>query len=169
MSRPNRPSGTHDPSQKSLQRWDSEGGAPKSGRPTRDRDPARLAKPAVGINPASALRRHYAELVVAVNKANTVLRASGTTSQKFLEADRSVGKIARRIKQIRDATDKRGTIPRPTSKATARKASQLAAREIEGLADKSQSAAEQQRRKRTLIRGPKEFRDIRDDQPKTKR
>lgn len=49
----------------------------------------------------------------------------------------------------------------PTSKSAARKASQLAAREIEGLSDKSQPKQEQQRRKRQLIRGPTEFRDIR--------
>jgi hypothetical protein len=57
---------------------------------------------------------------------------------------------------------------RPPSKGTARKASQLAAREIEPLTDKSVPAVEQQRRKRRLIRGPREFRDIRSDQPKTK-
>jgi hypothetical protein len=44
----------------------------------------------------------------------------------------------------------------------------LAARELETLGDQSQSVAEQQRRKRTLIRGPKEFRDIRADLPKPK-
>ena len=49
-----------------------------------------------------------------------------------------------------------------------RKASQLAAREIEGMSDKSLPAAEQQRRKRRLTHGPREFRDIRGDQPKTK-
>jgi hypothetical protein len=57
----------------------------------------------------------------------------------------------------------RTTDRRPTIKGTARKASQLASREIEGLVDKSQPATEQRRRKRRLIRGPKEFRNIRDD------
>jgi hypothetical protein len=47
-------------------------------------------------------------------------------------------------------------------------ASKLAARELEILGDQSQPVAEQQRRKRTLIRGPKEFRDIRADLPKPK-
>jgi len=56
--------------------------------------------------------------------------------------------------------------PGQRSKEAARKASHLAARAIEGLGDKSQPVAEQQRRKRRLIRGPHEFRDIRDDQPK---
>lgn len=161
------PTGTHNPSQKSLQRWDAEGGAPKGGRTKRPRDPAQLAKPTIDFKAASAVKRLYEELVVAVNKANAFLRASGMTSQKFLEADRSVGKIVRQIKQIHGTPDERG-IQRPTSKATARKASQLAAREIEGLRDKSQPAAEQQRRKRRLIRGPREFRDIREDQTKGK-
>jgi hypothetical protein len=40
--RPNRPQGAHNPSQKSLQRWDTEGGAPKGGRARRTRDPAQL-------------------------------------------------------------------------------------------------------------------------------
>jgi hypothetical protein len=57
---------------------------------------------------------------------------------------------------------------RPPNKEAARKAARLATREIEGLGDRSRPAVEQQRRKRRLIRGPKEFRDIRADQPKTK-
>jgi hypothetical protein len=60
------------------------------------------------------------------------------------------------------------SISRPPSKKTARKASDLASREIENLGDISQPPQEQQRRKRSLIRGPKEFRDIRADQPKRK-
>jgi len=41
-------------------------------------------------------------------------------------------------------------------------------REIESLIDKSEPAEMQERRKRRLIHGPKEFRDIRGDQPKRK-
>jgi hypothetical protein len=55
------------------------------------------------------------------------------------------------------------------NKETARKASTLAAREIENLGDTSQPLEEQQRRKRHLIRGPREFREIRADLPKAKR
>ena len=50
----------------------------------------------------------------------------------------------------------------------AHKASELAAKTIEGLADKSRPASEHARAKRRLIHGPKEFRDIRTDQPKRK-
>ena len=40
-----RPSeGTHNPSQKSLQRWETEGGAPKGKHPKRPRDPNQLGK-----------------------------------------------------------------------------------------------------------------------------
>jgi hypothetical protein len=72
--------------------------------------------------------------------------------------------IRRIIEQVLSGT----TARRSANKTTARKASELAAREIERLADKSQPEPEQQRRKRRLIHGPKEFRDIRGDQPKTK-
>jgi transcriptional regulator with XRE-family HTH domain len=50
----------------------------------------------------------------------------------------------------------------------AEKAADLAARAIEKTADKSQPAEEQKTRKRRLIKGPSEFRDIRRDQPKRK-
>jgi hypothetical protein len=56
----------------------------------------------------------------------------------------------------------------PANKEAARRASTLAAREIEPLADKSMPAEEQERREKALIRGPKGFRDIRNDQPKAK-
>jgi hypothetical protein len=57
---------------------------------------------------------------------------------------------------------------RPPSKEAARKASKLAARELEKLGGQSLPEPDLQHRKRTLIRGPKEFRDIRADLPKTK-
>jgi hypothetical protein len=50
----------------------------------------------------------------------------------------------------------------------AQKASEIAARTADRLVDKSMSPAEQERRKRVLIKGPREFRNIREDQPKTK-
>jgi hypothetical protein len=47
-------------------------------------------------------------------------------------------------------------------------ASKLAMREIEPLIDKSEPAEIQERRKRRLIHGPKEFRGVRKDQAKNK-
>lgn len=61
-----------------------------------------------------------------------------------------------------------GSSARQRSKITAQKASNMAAREIENLGDASQPMEEQQRRKRALIKGPKEFRNIREDLPKVK-
>ena len=52
------------------------------------------------------------------------------------------------------------------SRAAADKASKLAAKTIERLTDKSRPHTERARVKRRLIHGPKEFRDIRADQPK---
>jgi hypothetical protein len=57
---------------------------------------------------------------------------------------------------------------RPPSKEAARKASNLAARELEKIGVESQPGTDLQQRKRTLIRGPKEFREIRADLPKPK-
>src|SRR6185437_11581607 len=58
---------------------------------------------------------------------------------------------------------------RSAGKRKAEKASELAARAAEQLVDQSLPPEEQQRRKRALIKGPKEFRDIREDLPKPKR
>ena len=52
--------------------------------------------------------------------------------------------------------------------AEVQKASKLADRAAERLVDKSLPVEEQQRRKRALIKGPKEFREIREDLPKDK-
>jgi hypothetical protein len=62
-------------------------------------------------------------------------------------------------------------IPGPTrthSHGAAHRASEMAAKAIEKLADKSRPAAEHARAKRRLIHGPKEFREIRGDQPRGK-
>src|SRR6478672_5142387 len=56
--------------------------------------------------------------------------------------------------------------PARPSKQKAQKASDLADRTADRLVDKSMPLEEQQRRKRALIKGPKEFRDVREDLPK---
>src|SRR5690349_16807656 len=58
--------------------------------------------------------------------------------------------------------------PRPSRKVVS-KASDLAAQQIDELGDPSATDEERQTRKRRLLRGPKEFRDIRGDLPKPKR
>ena len=51
----------------------------------------------------------------------------------------------------------------------ASKASNLAGVEIDRLSDQSATDGERASRKRRLLKGPKEFRDIRSDYPKAKR
>ena len=56
---------------------------------------------------------------------------------------------------------RKGEIARKPSKGTAPKAAELAAREIDRLADRAATGEERASRKRRLIAGPKEFRGIR--------
>jgi hypothetical protein len=48
------------------------------------------------------------------------------------------------------------------------KARAMAGREIDRLSDPSATKDERQRRKRRLLKGPKEFRDVRGNRPKFK-
>jgi hypothetical protein len=56
-----------------------------------------------------------------------------------------------------------------TTEQTAQKALELAARAADRLVDKSISVEQQEHRKRALIKGPKEFREIREDLPKPRK
>jgi hypothetical protein len=71
--------------------------------------------------------------------------------------------IRRLIEQSLGGT---GSARSSAKKITARKASDLAAREVERVRDQSHPPEEHARRKRALIHGPKEFRDVRADLPK---
>jgi hypothetical protein len=55
------------------------------------------------------------------------------------------------------------------SPKAASKASDLAGQQIDKLADSSATVEERQQRKRRLLKGPTEFRDIREDLAKPKR
>jgi hypothetical protein len=62
-----------------------------------------------------------------------------------------------------------GTVREASNREKAHVASsKLAARELKDLGDKTAPAPEQQRRERQLIRGPKEFRQMRENQRKPK-
>jgi hypothetical protein len=78
--------------------------------------------------------------------------------------------IRRLVEQALAGKDARlSSVKAPARKAKAAHAAELAARVIETKTDKSQPIEEQKLRKRKLISGPTEFRDVRRDQPKTKR
>jgi len=57
---------------------------------------------------------------------------------------------------------------RPRSPKAVAKAVDLAGKQIDKLSDPSATAEERQQRKRRLLKGPREFRDIRGDLPKPK-
>ena len=59
--------------------------------------------------------------------------------------------------------------PTRTKKKTAARASEMAGSMIDWLSDKSAPAEERAKRKRRLVKGPEEFREIRSDLPKPKR
>jgi hypothetical protein len=73
------------------------------------------------------------------------------------------------IRRLLDLAFARPSDRKPVNKKKAQKASELASRAAEHIVDRSMPAEEQARRKRALIRGPKEFRDIREDLPKPKK
>jgi paraquat-inducible protein B len=83
------------------------------------------------------------------------------------EIKAQLGELKRLLTQlesdIRDQIKKRtGTQPmRQRSPNAAAKARDLADREIDKLSDQSTTAEERQERKRRLLKGPREFRDIR--------
>jgi hypothetical protein len=58
--------------------------------------------------------------------------------------------------------------PRSGSHKGASKATELASKELDRRVDQSLPVEERERRKRRLTKGPKEFRDMRDDLPKRK-
>jgi hypothetical protein len=81
------------------------------------------------------------------------------------------GKIDKRSEAVRELIERglAGSQPsKQTSPKAAAKASDMAGRRIDKIGDPSATAEERQDRKRSLIKGPREFRDMRGDQPKPK-
>jgi hypothetical protein len=79
---------------------------------------------------------------------------------------------ATRSKAIRSLVELALAGPDPTKRTSpkaAARASEMAAHQIDKLANPAMPEEERRARKRRLIKGPREFRDIRGDQPKPKR
>lgn len=137
-TRPKRPRGSHNPGQKSLQRWDTEGGAPKGGRAKRPRDTARLD---VRMSPDE------------LNSLDAWINTQPAPRPSRTEA----------IRRIVEEALSRNT----RSKKSAAKAREMAGQEIDRRLDEASIPAgeERARRKRRLTKGPSEFREIRGDVP----
>ncbi len=75
-------------------------------------------------------------------------------------------KVRQKTPLIVASGDARSQTPR--RKKSAARAAELAGEQIDKMGDVATTAEERQTRKRRLIKGPKEFRDGRTDQPKSK-
>ncbi len=94
------------------------------------------------------------------DQANSLDRWRTTQSDK---PGRPEG-IRRLIEQALATTAPSG----PAKAGSRRKAAEMAGQAIDRLGDQAATVEERAQRKRRLIKGPREFRDVRDDQPKTK-
>ena len=137
-TRPKRPQRAHNPSHRSLQRWNTEGGAPKGGRTKRPRDPAQLD---VRMSPDE------------LKSLDAWINTQPSPRPTRAEAIRRIVKEA----LARSARSKK-------SAATAR---EMAGQEIDRRLDEASISAgeERARRKRRLTKGPSEFREMRGDIP----
>ena len=114
--------------------------------------PKRRGRPATGRDPVSAIRLP-AELTAAIDK----WAARNETASR--------SDAIRRLVELGLAVS--GPLKQRSPKA-ASKALDLAGQQIDKIADPSATAEERQQRKRRLLKGPGEFRDLRADLPKRK-
>jgi hypothetical protein len=109
-------------------------------------------RPATGQDPVSAIRLSV-ELTRAID--------SWAARNKAASRSEAIRQLVEMGLAGLQSTDRR------TAK-TAVRASDMAGRQIDKIGDPSASAKERQDRKRRLLKGPSEFRDMRGDQPKLK-
>jgi hypothetical protein len=133
-TRPKRPQGAHNPNQKSLQRWETEGGAPKRGRAKQTQDAAQFD---VRMSPDE------------LNSLDAWINMQPAPCPTRAEA------IRRIVKEVLSRNMR--------SKKSAAKAREMAGQEIDRRLDEASIPAgeERARRKRRLTKGPSEFREMR--------
>ena len=110
-------------------------------------------RPATGKDPLVATRMPLA-----------LIKSIDDWAAKHSDGSRS-GAIRRMIEMALSGPDP----TKHTSPTAAAKASDMAGRRIDEIGDPSATAEERQDRKRRLIKGPSEFREMRGDQRKPKR
>jgi hypothetical protein len=113
--------------------------------------PKKRGRPATGRDPFVGVRLPK-ELIASIEKRAAM---EGVTRSEAI----------RRLVEIALATSQPAT---PTGKRSASKARTIAAKEIDRLADQSAPVKEQQRRKRRLLKGPEEFRELRENPTSSK-
>jgi hypothetical protein len=118
------------------------------------------------IAPGSALRMspHYGSILMNEKPSALEMRLGGSFFKTVDEWRRKQKDLPSRAEAIRRLVE-RGLANRPRarqlSKGAKRKAAKMAGREIDRLGDQTATREERARRKRQLIKGPREFRDIR--------
>jgi hypothetical protein len=133
--------------------------------------PKKRGRPATGKDPLVATRMPP-ELIRAIDQW-AAAHAEGSRSEAIRRLVEQALKGASGEAAPIDPGEPASLWPMPSeqpgSGAAAAKAAGMAAQQIEKLVDPSVPVEERQTRKRRLLKGPKEFRDIRGDQPKPKK
>jgi len=121
-------------------------------------EPKKRGRPATGKDPLMGFR------------ASPVMRASVVRWAENQTDNPSLSEAIRRLVEIGLSGTTTSERPRvlSTSKQSAARAAELAARTIEKRIDPKAPAEEREVRKRKLLRGPEEFRETRVDRPKKK-
>jgi hypothetical protein len=83
-------------------------------------------------------------------------------------ANNAINRRGRRLPSARGEGLASTTASRRVSKGGRRKAAEMAEQEIDRLSDQTATNEERARRKRRLLKGPREFRDLRPDLAKIK-
>ena len=73
------------------------------------------------------------------------------------------------IRRVLEQALPTASLSRLAKSGSRRKAAELAGQAIDSLGDQTTTDEERARRKRRLIKGPREFREVRGDQPKAKK
>jgi hypothetical protein len=121
-------------------------------------EPKKRGRPATGKDPLMGFR------------ASPVMRASVVRWAENQTDNPSLSEAIRRLVEIGLSGTTTSERPRilSTSKQSAARAAELAARTIEKRIDSKAPAEEREVRKRKLLRGPEEFRETRVDRPRKK-
>jgi metal-responsive CopG/Arc/MetJ family transcriptional regulator len=105
----------------------------------------RKGRPATGHDPAISIR----------------LPASLIASIDVWAKEEGADNRSEAIRRLVEAGLETAQRARPPSKRAAAKATEMAGREIDRVSDQAATAEEREIRKRRLLKGPKEFRDVR--------
>ena len=102
-------------------------------------------------------------------RAKTVRLKAQRLAKEAKAAKEKAAVVATKEKAVIIPPQKAKGVGRQPSKKAIAKAAEMAGQEIDRLGDRSATDEQRASRKRRLLQGPKEFRDIRDDQHKQKR